>query len=654
MKLSIFNLHRPAPNAGDEQKTTSGAPRGITYIISASNNLGLQVNQYASQLLKTLLATSSILGSLLYLLNLSGMIANAQWVGLAVYGLVCLGLIVLTAGAWMGERFSSPRYAFLAIGYLALLFVAGVGMLLTDGWYGNGRILLVVLPLVAAFLFGSGALASFVRLSALVCSIAVVAIIGLFVGYGQDPVILPLPDTSSLLNWTMMVGGFTLVGLVCALALNGYLRVLESSLKNSEQVAQGFDQEHQRLENQVQQRTNDLERRLAQIRSVSEIIKSISVVGEHSDPGGAAIPELLQRVCDLVKAHFNMYYVGVFLIEPSASGPGSAVLAAGTGEAGQKLLAEGYRLQVGDDSVIGWATANRQARVAASPRALDISAETPRTAPAGTAAVGTTATEAASNEPEGSEAANTLAQIISGEGESMARRFTNPSLPETRSELALPVLSQQKVIGALTLQSESEEAFDQDDILVMQGIADALANAIENERLFAQTQADLAEIQALHQRYLRRAWDQYLVTQGSGVPGTEDRRFGDQRSPAYLYQPKHPPASQPVTSIKTLDLPIRLRGLPIGSLSLGIEANRSFTAEELAFIDTVIDQAALALENARLLDETSQIAEREKVAGGISSKVWASTDIDTILRTALKELGTALDASEAVIELWPD
>ena len=99
--------------------------------MSASNNLGLHVNQYASQLLKTLLVASSSLGTLLYLLNLSGMIANAQWVTLAVFGLVCLGLIVLTAGALLGARFSKPGYAFLAAGYLSLLFVAGVGMLLT-------------------------------------------------------------------------------------------------------------------------------------------------------------------------------------------------------------------------------------------------------------------------------------------------------------------------------------------------------------------------------------------------------------------------------------------------------------------------------------------------------------------------------------------
>lgn len=657
MKLSIFNLHRPAPTPGDENKASSDASRAASFKIAGNNNLGIQVNQFASQLLKTLLVTSSVLGTLVYLLNLAGMIGNAQWLTVAVFALVCLGLIILASGALVGGRVSSPRYAFLAIGYLTLLFVAGVGMLLTDGWYGNGRVLLVILPLLAAFLFGSGSLASFVRLATLVFSIAAVAIIGLLIGYGQDPVIKPLPDTTSLLNWTMMVGGFSVVGLVCALALNAYLRVLENSLNNSESIAQGFEQEHQRLENQIQQRTSDLERRLAQIRSVAEIIKSISVVGERKDlqgsePGASSSPLLLQRVCDLVKERFNLYFVGVFLVEPSASGPDSAVLAAGTGEAGQKLLEQGYRLQVGDDSVIGWATANRRARVASNPHALEIKPEQTGSESADIQSDAARSIIAPSNIAQGRgvpeiDPVTALMQTSSMTNEGTeARRFNNPYLPETRSELALPVLSQQAVIGALTIQSELEDAFDQDDILVLQGIADALANAIENERLFAQTQSDLAEIQALHQQYLRRAWDQYLITQQAGGVGPEEQ--------GYLYKAKRAEASQPAAPIKTLDLPIRLRGMAIGSLNLGIAADRTFTAEELAFVNTVIDQAALALENARLLDETRQRAEQEKVTAGISSKVWASTDIDTILRTALKELGTALDASEAVIELWPE
>jgi GAF domain-containing protein len=676
MKLSIFNIHRPAPIPGDEHKTASNAPRAVSYIVAGDSNLGIHVNQFAAQLLKTLLISSSILGTLLYLSNLPGMLANSQWVSLAIYGLVCFCLITLASITLLGGRFTGTRYAWLAADYLILLFVAGVGMLLTDGWYGNGRVLLVVLPLLAAFLFGSGSLASFIRVVTLVGSIAAVAIVGLLIGYGRDPLIRPLPDTSNLINWIMMVGGFSLVGLVCALALNAYLRVLEKSLDNSESIAQGFDQEHLRLENQVQQRTNDLERRLSQIRSVAEIIQSFGIVSESDETGGSTIPPLLQRVCELVRQRFNLYYVGVFLVEPSASGPGNAVLAAGTGEAGQKLLAEGYRLPVGGDSLIGWVTANRQARLTSEDQRpleqrpadqLPLPPDTPPSAPeaAETGITDTAITDSLLSDAQMSEAANTdvqAAEIQSGTGSGRGmetRRFQHPYLPETRSELALPIISQQTVTGAMTIQSESLDAFDQDDILVLQGITDALANAIENARLIAETQANLAEIQSLHQQYLRRAWDEFLFAQGSQEYIYEAKRATGGLDTGQLASTKTgelagKPTGRMGKPRRTVELPIRLRGLAIGNLSMEVSTDRSFTPEELFFIDSVIDQAALALENARLLDETRQRVEQEKVAAGITSKVWGSTDIDTILRTALKELGTALDASEAVIELWPE
>ena len=671
MKLSIFNLHRPAPTPGDEHRTPSGPPKAASYIASGSGNLGFHVNQFEVQLLKTLLISSSILGTLLYLSNLPGMIGNGQWLSLAGYGLVCFCLIILTSIAFFSGRYTGSRYAWLAAEYLLLLFVSGVGMLLTDGWYGNGRVLLVVLPLLAAFLFGSGSLAGFVRLVTLVSSIAAVAIVGLLIGYGRDPLIKPLPDTTNLINWIMMVGGFSLVGIVCALALNAYLRILEKSLDNSESIAQGFDQEHLRLENQIQQRTNDLERRLSQIRSVAEIIQSFSILGEHEESGAATIPALLQRVCELVKQRFNLYYVGIFLVEPSASGPGNAVLAAGTGEAGEKLLAEGYRLPVGGDSLIGWVTTNRQARVASDQQAPEqrlpereaIKPETPENPQEepDSGITDTTITDAMLGEsqtstvesPDSPVAEEQTGASPGASGE--RRRFHHPYLPETRSELALPIVSQQTVTGAMTIQSDQVDAFDQDDILVLQGISDALATAIENARLMAETQANLAEIQSLHQQYLRRAWDEYLFSQGVQEYLYEAKRGTAGLDTGQLAStPTGQLAKQSAKSLHNVELPIRLRGLAIGSLNLEVAAERKFTPEELSFINAVIDQAALALENARLLDETRLRVEQEKVAAGITSKVWGSTDIDTILRTALKELGTALDASEATIELWPE
>ena len=134
------------------------------------------------------------------------------------------------------------------------------------------------------------------------------------------------------------------------------------------------------------------------------------------------------------------------------------------------MVAAGHRLKVGGDSMIGWAAANLQPRIA-----LDINRE------------------------------DGLTSVV---------RFNNPYLPDTRSELALPIISKQAVLGALTIQSTIEAAFDQDDITVLQSIASSLANAIENARLFAQIQTNLNEISILHRQYLRREWIQVLETQG--------------------------------------------------------------------------------------------------------------------------------------------
>ncbi len=108
-------------------------------------------------------------------------------------------------------------------------------------------------------------------------------------------------------------------------------------------------------------------------------------------------------------------------------------------------------------------------------------------------------------------------------------------------------------------------------------------------------------------------------------------------------------------------MPIRLRDQVIGSLMLDPNPNgaadgasrHDWSAEELALIEAVTSQAALALENARLLEETRRKANLEHTAATITSKLWASADIETILRTALQELGSTLGASEGLIELWP-
>jgi PAS domain S-box-containing protein len=167
-----------------------------------------------------------------------------------------------------------------------------------------------------------------------------------------------------------------------------------------------------------------LQRRAVQLQTAAEVSRAASSILD--------LDKLIQTVVDLIRERFDLYYSGLFLVDEAGRW---AVLRAGTGEAGQKMLKQGHKLEVGGSSMIGWCVANKQARIA-----LDVGEE--------------------------------------------AVRFENPHLPETRSELALPLVSRGEAIGALTIQSTQEAAFSDEDIAVLQTMADQLANAIANARLY--------------------------------------------------------------------------------------------------------------------------------------------------------------------------
>ncbi|HEY5571991.1 MAG TPA: GAF domain-containing protein, partial [Anaerolineales bacterium] len=257
----------------------------------------------------------------------------------------------------------------------------------------------------------------------------------------------------------------------------------------------------------------------------------------------------------------------------------------GTGDAAKSMLAQGHRLLVDRTSMVGWAITERRARIA-----LDVGEE--------------------------------------------AIRFNNPHLPLTRSELALPLLVGDNVLGALTIQSDQAGAFDQDDITVLQGISDSLATALENARLYQQAQANLEEIRSLHRSYLAEAWTQLV-----------DSR----KEISYTYENEQIPASQSHAG-KVTSFSMLLRDQVIGELTLETD-NPEFADDEIAFISGILDQAALSLENARLLEEAQRLAFREQKIGAISNRIRGSIDLDTILHNTVRELGLALGSSNAFIQI---
>jgi CheY-like chemotaxis protein/signal transduction histidine kinase/DNA-binding LacI/PurR family transcriptional regulator len=180
--------------------------------------------------------------------------------------------------------------------------------------------------------------------------------------------------------------------------------------------------------------TEQMQKRATQLDAAAQVSSATSCIIDAD--------EMIQQTVNLVQERFGLYYVGLFLVDSARQW---AELRAGTGEPGRQMVANGHRLALNDFSMVGWCIANRSFRLAAD---------------AGQDAV----------------------------------RFKNPLLPKTRSELALPLISRDQVIGALTIQSDQEAAFSQEDILVLQTMADQLANGIEKAQLYDQAQQRAAEL----------------------------------------------------------------------------------------------------------------------------------------------------------------
>jgi GAF domain-containing protein len=160
-------------------------------------------------------------------------------------------------------------------------------------------------------------------------------------------------------------------------------------------------------------------------------------------------------------------------------------------------------------------------------------------------------------------------------------------------------------------------------------MANQVAIALENSRLFKEAQQSLAEMRATQRQYLRDSWSSLISEKPL------EYELGDDE-----------------TANRQIQIPLTLRDQIIGQISM--TASEEWTAEQKNLIETIATQAALALENARLVEESQFIASSEKLANEIITKVWSSTTMDAILQTAVRELGRALEAAEVDIEVRMD
>lgn len=518
------------------------------------------------RILTVVLIGAAILGLAAYYVNVRVAIQQSTWGWVLIYTL---------AFGWVCAIAFVRRipYEFRAISMLIILYALGIVSTLQFGAAGDSRIWFLGAAILAAVFLGL----RIGIISALVTT-ATYLLLGWLMVNGQ----INVPDPSPTLvpenidGWTSTAVPYFAISIMVVLSVGVLINGLNTNIRRSRDLASALAHDQEQLEI----RTRSLERRELQVRTAAEI--SRAVVAEL-DPD-----TLFQRVVDLLQTRFNLYYVGVFTVDPSGH---YAVLRAGTGEAGERMLARNHQLAIGTTSMIGYAISQRESRIA-SDVGLD------------------------------------------------AHHFDNPDLPDTRSELALPMVTAEKALGAITVQSTIPSAFDEDDIIVYQGVADSLATAIENAHLFQQVQTSLEEVQTLHRQYLLESWGS-VTSQTQGLNYTYDKEAHPSDDVAYT---NLPPTS--------LELPLLLRDQAIGNLS--IEADRTaLTPQEHTFIETVMQQTALALENIRLVEETQRTAQQDRVVSTISEELSQAMDVESVIKAAVQALGRLPNVTEVSVHIDP-
>ena len=345
-------------------------------------------------------------------------------------------------------------------------------------------------------------------------------------------------------------------------------------------------------------------RRAAQLQAVAEVSRVIAQVRD--------LEQLLPQVAELISQHFGYYHVGIFLVDQTRR---HAVLRAANSEGGQRMLARNHKLAVGQ-GLVGYVVTADEPRIA-----LDMGAD--------------------------------------------AVYFDSPDLPDSRSEMALPLRVGGQTIGALDVQSVDIRAFDSEDVAVLSALADQVAIAIENARLLQQSQEALAEAEEVQRQYLQGAWREFLQQRPNlqfeyaveGIPSALDVELPATRQAAT--QGKLVAVSEVVTdgdgdaiARAALSVPIKLRGQVIGVIDLHeMDETRTWTEHEVALAQAVADQMAQALESQRLFEQTQARARREQLVSQITTRITAAANVQDVLRVASEELGKALGVTRSVVRL---
>ncbi len=405
-------------------------------------------------------------------------------------------------------------------------------------------------------------------------NILTIMIIGGLNVLGYLPLTSPKVPQTDLLDWLSYGSDYFILAIALIWAIN-LLKDEFRSVADQFQSALGFlSRDRADLEKRVEERTIGLVKKTEQLRAASYIAHQTATIQD--------LDSILKLVADLVTNQFGVYHTGIFLINETRD---EVVLVAASSEGGRKMLANGCSFKVGAQDIVGIVAELKKPRIA-----LDI----------GTDAVS----------------------------------FNHPNLPMTRSEIALPLLIRDRVLGVLDIQSDQPSAFTVEEIDVLQTLTDQVAVAIENTRLLEEAQTALTQIETLTAVRTREAWRQH-VKEGNYT---------------YTYTPLGIRTGKSFEETEHgLEIPISLRGQTIGTITVARKDAMPWNQIDKDLINEVAYQTGLALENVRLVEEATQRARQEQTVGELAARFSQSLDLDSLLQTAARELGQVADVTEVSV-----
>lgn len=370
--------------------------------------------------------------------------------------------------------------------------------------------------------------------------------------------------------------------------------------RNLENIISERTQELETQSSQLEQQVKTNQRRTQQFQTIADVARFVANVRD--------LDTLFKTVTEIITKQLGYYHVGIFLNDEADY---YAILSAANSEGGQIMLARNHRLKIGETGIVGNVAYTGVPRVA-----LDTGDD--------------------------------------------AIFFNNPDLPDTRSEMAVALKISDQIVGVIDIQSTDANAFSQEDIEVFTAMADQVAIAIENVRLFENTQKSLSESETIYRQYLRSEWGR--LSGESDLTGFRYKITGSTPLKSRIESPDIDQAMSTGTiSIykdekdkSSLVVPIKLRGEILGIVNVKQPGNKAWSKDEIELIQSIADRVAISAENARLFEDSQQRATLEQAIGEISAKLSSSVNLNTVLQTAVEELGHVLHGSEVAIQLIKD